>query len=59
MTTPNSYHEAVASRDAKEWKHAMQEEMKSLEDSETFTLSEIPENRMTVGGRLVYTQAWT
>ena len=37
------------------WKAAMEEEMNSLTDNNTITLSDLPEGKNAVGGRWVYT----
>ncbi|KAM9799552.1 uncharacterized protein ACBT44_015894 isoform 2-T2 [Syngnathus typhle] len=45
---------AVASDKAKEWVKAMDEEMHSLKENNTFTLTNLPEGKKAVGGRWVY-----
>ena len=52
---PETYQEAIESPDAELWKAAMREEMNSLNENNTFTLTALPEGRQTVGGRWVYT----
>lgn len=54
-TISNSYKEAIDSPASVFWKEAMEEEIKSLEENETFTLTELPEGRDAEGGRWVYT----
>lgn len=51
---PKTFREAVTSSDSKEWVDAMDEEMKSLKDNKTFTLTTLPEGKKAVGGRWVY-----
>jgi len=51
---PQTYHEAVSSNDAVKWQVAMEEEIKSLTENDTFTVTELPEGRTAVGGRWVY-----
>ena len=52
---PETYQEAIESPDAELWKAAMREEMNSLNENNTYTLTALPEGRQTVGGRWVYT----
>lgn len=52
---PLTFKEAMTSTESEKWKKAMDEEMKSLEDNQTFTLTKLPEGRETVGGKWVYT----
>ena len=52
---PQSYEEAMASEDATFWKKAMEEEMSSLKENDTFTVVKLPEDRHPVGERWVYT----
>ena len=51
---PQSYPEAVHSPDSQNWRNAMDEEMHSLKENDTFTLAPLPEGKQTVGGRWVY-----
>ena len=44
----------MTSTEPGKWKKAMDEEIKSLEDNQTFTLTKLPEGRKTVGGKWVY-----
>ena len=46
--------EAVHSPDSQNWRNAMDEEMHSLKENDTFTLAPLPEGKQTVGGRWVY-----
>ena len=52
---PQSYKEAISSTESENWKKAMSEEMNSLRENETFTLTTLPEGRKSVGGRWVFT----
>lgn len=51
---PLTFKQAMASPQAGKWKRAMDEEMQSLEENQTFTLTKLPEGKKTVGGRWVY-----
>ena len=51
---PLTFKEAMVSPQSDKWKRAMDEEMQSLEENQTFTLTKLPEGRKTVGGRWVY-----
>ena len=51
---PQSYKEAVESPESERWIAAMREEMNSLEQNNTYTLTTLP-GRKAVGGRWVYT----
>lgn len=51
---PLNFKEAMISTESGKWKKAMDEEMESLEDNQTFTLTKLPEGRETAGGRWVY-----
>lgn len=51
---PLTFKELMASTESERWKKAMDEEMQSLEEDHTFTLTTLPEGRKTVGGRWVY-----
>ena len=51
---PLTFSEAVTSPNSKEWSSAMDEEMESLNDNNTFTLTTLPEGKKAVGGRWVY-----
>ena len=52
---PQTYLEAIESRESESWKAAMREEMNSLIDNQTFILATLPKGRNSVGGRWVYT----
>ena len=51
---PRSYTEALKSEKSVQWQEAMNEEMRSLEENETFTLTSLPKDRQVVGGKWVY-----
>ncbi len=51
---PVSFTEAVTSDKSTEWVRAMDEEMHSLRENNTFTLTTLPEGKKIVGGRWVY-----
>lgn len=51
---PQSYDEAVSRDDAVEWRKAMDEEMTSLENNETWSLVKRPANRNIVTTKWVY-----
>ena len=51
---PKSFEEAMSGPDAKQWKYAMEDEMKSLKSNDTYSITQIPEGRQSVGGRWVY-----
>lgn len=46
---PQTYKEAITSLNSKQWKEAMREEMQSLKESETFVLTQLPQNKKTRG----------
>ena len=48
---PQTYQEAMESTESSNWKAAMEEEMNSLTENNTFTLSDLPEGKKAVGGR--------
>lgn len=51
---PLTFSEALTSPNSRDWSSAMDEEMESLNDNKTFTLTSLPEGRKAVGGRWVY-----
>lgn len=55
MGLPQSYHDAVPSPDSPRWKEAMDNEIQSLEESNTWSLEELPADRKAIGGRWVFT----
>ena len=46
---PQSYKEVVASKEAKDWLMAMNEEIQSLENNETWDLVPLPKGAKSVG----------
>ena len=52
---PKTYEEAIKSQDSEKWHKAMCEEIKSLNENDTYTLTHIPEGKSVVGARWVYT----
>jgi len=55
MNVPTTYNEAVSRPDAENWKRAMDDEIKSLESNNTFTVTELPETKTVVARKWVYT----
>lgn len=51
---PKSYNEAVSSPFKDQWIKAMQEEMASLEDNQTWELLELPHDRQAIGCKWIY-----
>lgn len=51
---PQTYAEAMRSTNSKEWVKAMDEEVQSLNDNKTFTVTTLPVGKKTVGGKWVY-----
>ncbi|XP_070398325.1 uncharacterized protein [Nothobranchius furzeri] len=51
---PNTFEEAMGSVNSKKWVKAMDEEVKSLKENNTFTLTTLPKGKKTVGGKWVY-----
>ena len=45
----------MTSKDAINWKTAMDDEMSALRENDTFKVTQLPENRSTIGSRWVYT----
>src|SRR5690242_12903834 len=52
--TPNSYKEALASPDAKQWQKAMQEEFDAIMRNETFELVPLLQGRKAIGVHWLY-----
>ena len=52
---PSFYSQAIHSPETDEWHKAMDDEIKALEENDTFELVPPPEGREIVGGRWVYT----
>ena len=53
--TPQTYNEAINSPHATDWKRAMEEELESLKENDTFEITMQPEGKNLVGGKWVYT----
>lgn len=51
---PKTFREAMDSKKSKMWTDAMKEEMNSLTENDTFTLTTLPRGKQAVGGRWVY-----
>lgn len=51
---PQTLKEALSSSESEQWAKAMREEMDSLIENDTFTLTTLPEGKHAVGGRWVY-----
>ena len=51
---PSTYPEAITSSESSQWLKAMNDEMFSLEDNDTYDLVPLPENRCVVDGKWVY-----
>lgn len=51
---PQSYSEAVKCKESKQWQRAMDSEMKSLVENETFEIKELPEGKSVIGGKWVF-----
>eukprot|EP00794_Sanderia_malayensis_P001519 gene1519-1679_t len=52
---PPTYLEAINGNQSKQWQSAMEAEIQTLKSNETFTLTELPDGKQTVGGKCVYT----
>ena len=58
-STPASFTAAMQSENADEWKQAMDDEIQSLQENDTYDLVKLPEGKKTVGGRWVFNiQGW-
>lgn len=51
---PQTFREAMLSPEAPWWKRAMEEEISSLKENDTFELTTLPQGRNAVGGKWVY-----
>lgn len=51
---PKAYNEAILSNEKSEWIFAMNEEMKSLNENETWELVQLPNDRRAIGCKWVY-----
>ena len=52
---PRTYRETIDSSDAHCWVEAMHEELESLKENNVFELTNLPEDKKTVGSKWVYT----
>lgn len=50
---PQTFKEAMSSNESQMWTKAMEEEINSLQENDTFTLTTLPEAKHAVGGRCV------
>ncbi|KAH9718140.1 hypothetical protein KPL71_022099 [Citrus sinensis] len=53
---PNTFGEALCSSESDQWKLAMEEEMKSLHQNQTWELVELPKGKRAIGNKWVYTK---
>ena len=53
-SSPTTFHDAMSRDDADQWKAAMDEEIKALEENNTWTLCELPAGKRAIGCRWVY-----
>ncbi|KAH9750986.1 hypothetical protein KPL71_014098 [Citrus sinensis] len=53
---PNTFGEALRSGESDQWKLAMEEEMKSLHQNQTWELVELPKGKRAIGNKWVYTK---
>jgi hypothetical protein len=51
---PESYEQAVKSINAENWRDAMQEELKAIDDNETWEVADLPSGRSAIGSRWVF-----
>lgn len=51
---PHTFKEAMESNNSKHWVKAMDDEIQSLKENNTFTLTTLPKGKKTVGGKWVY-----
>ena len=51
---PESYEEAIESEENHKWIHAMEDEMKSLDDNHTFDLVKLPNGKRALKNRWIY-----
>lgn len=55
MAIPQTCTEAINSPESQEWKKAMDKEIKSLKEKNTYAITTLPTGKNVVGGRWVYT----
>ena len=51
---PNTFQEAMSSPDSHRWKSAMDEEVSTLQENNTYTLIKLPKDKSVIGGRWVF-----
>lgn len=51
---PRSYNEAFNSNEKHEWLSAMKDELKSIEENDTWTLTDLPQGRKSIGSKWVF-----
>jgi len=51
---PVSYQDAMSRSDAEQWQKAMEDEMQSIHDNKTWTLTDLPPGRRCIGTKWVY-----
>ena len=54
---PNTFDEALRSSESDQWKLAMEEEMKSLHQNQTWELVELLKGKRAIGNKWVYTKS--
>lgn len=54
VDVPQSYEEAISSEHASDWKAAMQSEIDSLRENDTWTLEKVPDDQKPINGKWVY-----
>ena len=55
LNVPQSYKEAISSEDSQSWKMAMDREIQTLKQNDTYELVTLPSNRVETKGKWVYT----
>ncbi|KAH9665312.1 hypothetical protein KPL70_020298 [Citrus sinensis] len=53
---PNTFGEALRNNESDQWKIAMEEEMKSLNQNQTWELVKLPKGKRAIGNKWVYTK---
>ncbi|UYV65700.1 hypothetical protein LAZ67_3005179 [Cordylochernes scorpioides] len=54
VSEPQTFEEAVCSPESDLWKNAMQEELKCLEERQTWVITNLPKNKKVIGNRWVF-----
>ena len=54
IVVPQTYKEAVSSPESESWKAAMDDEVNSLKENDTYDLVKLPADKKCIGGRWVY-----